>query len=571
MTDDMALVREYAQHSSETAFAEVVSRNVNLVYSVALRQVRDPHLAEEVTQAVFIILARKAASLSPRTMLCGWLCRTARFAAADALKAQRRRQHHELEACMQSVVNESQPEAWTQIAPLLETALGQLGQKEHDAIVLRFYQGKDFKQVGAALGTGEGAAKMRVSRAVEKLRRFFTRRGVTLSAAAIAAAVSGNAVQAAPAGLANAVSAVAAAKGGAAGASTLSLVLGALKAMAWTKAKAAITAAAITVLAAATMVTGTYGAHRIATLRNEVQALRQHQPGWLALRQQAQALQRERDRATNLLAALRSENAALKSRPAELPKLRGQARRLARENAQMGPSNVFNKLTATPEGRAHLRDSTRTPVARVYKAFAEQAHLSDEQTQRFNELLVDEFMIEVEQVTRLLRDNAPLEEVDRVFAGQKAALDQKVGELIGQEGLVRYQQYDRKLFGVLTVEEFRDQMNGSDEVKEAKGKQLCQAFNDAAQAVLAEAGLPPDYPTVSDMNLRIVASEDEYQRLLKMVGDIFERTAARAGSFLSPEDLGKLDGFKTTILDHAKSQTALKRLVMEPITEASPR
>jgi RNA polymerase sigma factor (sigma-70 family) len=198
---DSALLKEYVEHGSEEAFATLVARHVNKVYSIALRHTRNAHQAEEITQSVFVILARKSRQLGKRVILSGWLCRTARLSAVTFLRSEMRRTRREQEAHMQNLLKESESEVWPQIAPLLDTAMAGLSEADHDAVALRFLDGKSMKEIGAVLGASEDAVKMRVSRAVEKLRVFFTRRGIVCSAAALTAAISTHAVQAAPVGL----------------------------------------------------------------------------------------------------------------------------------------------------------------------------------------------------------------------------------------------------------------------------------------------------------------------------------------------------------------------------------
>lgn len=238
--DDHQLLATFVRAKSEPAFTALAERYVNLVYSTALRSTSNPHHAEEITQAVFIILARKAGKLSPRVVLSGWLYQTARLTSANLVKAESRRRRREQEVYMQSALNEPTEAVWKKIAPLLEDAMGQLGQTDRDATVLRFFENKSAAEIGTVLRMNEETARRRVNRALEKLRKFFAKRGVTSSAAAIAENISANSIQTAPAALAKGVTAIAVAKGAAASTSTLTLIEGALKLMAWPKAKTAI-------------------------------------------------------------------------------------------------------------------------------------------------------------------------------------------------------------------------------------------------------------------------------------------------------------------------------------------
>ncbi|MDB6024883.1 MAG: polymerase, sigma-24 subunit, subfamily [Verrucomicrobiales bacterium] len=251
--NDMDLLREYADRDSDPAFAEVVQRHINFVYSVALRYVGNSQDAQDVTQAVFIILAQKAAGLREKTILAGWLYETTRFTAARFMRSKARRQSREQEAHMQSSLSDSDTDdAWERLAPLLEEAMSELGERDRTLLALHFFQRKSAEETAAILGIQKWAARKRVARAVEKLRTFFARRDVSVSAVVLMGAVTTHSVQAAPAALAASISAVAITKGTAASATTLTLIKGTLKMIAWAKVKTAV-AVGLTIL----LVTGT--------------------------------------------------------------------------------------------------------------------------------------------------------------------------------------------------------------------------------------------------------------------------------------------------------------------------
>lgn len=227
MSNDTELLRQYVEERSESAFTELVREHLNLVYSAALRETNgDGALAEDVSQAVFTELARKAPRLLAHPALAGWLYTTVRHLAANLRRAEghRRRREEEAQSMNELLAEDSPNEVWQRLRPVLDDALHELKEADRAVVVLRFLEDRSLREVGARLGLNENAARMRVDRALEKLRGLLARRGVTSTTSGLAAALALGVVTPAPAALAAAIASTVLASGAAAGSTTLTLM-----------------------------------------------------------------------------------------------------------------------------------------------------------------------------------------------------------------------------------------------------------------------------------------------------------------------------------------------------------
>ncbi len=343
---DAQLLRQYAERGDESAFAELVARHAGLVYSAALRQVDSPDLARDITQNVFTDLARKARSvggkLSEQSSLVGWLYRGARFEALNFRRDALRRQSRERQAMEQLIPNPDSAPEWDRLRPLLDEAMAGLGDADRDAVLLRYFKNHSLREVGVVLGVSDDAAQKRVSRAVERLREFFARRGVTVGASGLVVVISANAVQSAPVGLAVAISTAAVLAGTALQSST---AIAATKVVAMTTLQKTIIGATLAVAVG----TGIYQARKASLLRDKLETLEQQQ-----LKPDAQ-VQRERDEALARLATMRENFEGSKSNWSELLKLRGEVARLR------GSQKELSRLRASnaPAAPAPVSSSTQ--------------------------------------------------------------------------------------------------------------------------------------------------------------------------------------------------------------------
>lgn len=398
---DARLLREYAETGGESAFAEIVTRHTDLVYSAALRQVASSDLACDVAQNVFTSLARGAwtlaGKLNPDASLAGWLCRCTRNLALNLRRDDFRRQSRERQAMNDLLATSEAAPDWGRLRPLLDEAMSELSDPDHDALVLRYFQNQDLRAVGIALGISDDAAQKRVSRAVERLRELFAKRGVSVGEAGLVAVISANAVQAAPAGLALTISGGVAVAGTAAATTTAQIV-------AMTTLQKVLITTTVAVLAG----TGAYQGLQASRLRDRIETLQRQQAPFL---DQLAMLSGENERLSNQVVQALDANALSQAQLSELLKLRGlnpapiDVREIARlkttVEAQRGriPDSLADVVVASlPVLKKLDRKKALEQMARM----KEILHFTPDQELSVSNIL----MMRVERQSQIRRDQA---------------------------------------------------------------------------------------------------------------------------------------------------------------------
>lgn len=350
MHPDSELLRQYAIGQSEEAFAELVKRHVNLVYSAALRQAGgDAHLAHDVAQTVFADLARKAASLSRRESLSGWLYTSAYFAANKMVRTEIRRREREKEFMREPAHDCTLEADWDKLRPMLDAAMHGLKASDREAVLLRYFENRSYAEVGTKLGLNENAARVRVERALEKLRAVLTKRAITTTAS-LASIISANAVQVAPPALASALTNTSLAAWGAGSWFAL------FKFMTLTQLKIGL--GSLVVVGAATAIILQHQAQQ--ELRGDNQLLRQ----------QIAQLKTENEEMSNRLASSSNSQSLSREQFDELLRLRARVGDLTRQVAEAAKVSLQNAVAIAPG----ITNDAATEESQVLKRRLDAAH-----------------------------------------------------------------------------------------------------------------------------------------------------------------------------------------------------
>jgi RNA polymerase sigma factor (sigma-70 family) len=517
--DDIQLLREYAEWRSEAAFATLVSRHIDLVYSSAMRQVGNHHAAEEITQSVFLLLARKAGALDARTVVPVWLFRTARLTAANYLRAEIRRTRRELEAYMQSNQHNDSDQLWHELAPLLNDAVAGLRETDREAIVLRFLKGKDYKELAAALGTTEPAAQMRVSRALEKLRRLFAKQGVVVPTAALAGLLAANATQAAPAGMAATV-ATAAIHGAALTASHLTLLQAALKFMAWTKFKIAVGVGVVVLFA--------YQHRQNALLAEQIAA------GTRALRSGAETAAVQESRIRELQGQTSAIANSGREQQQELARLRARRKTNASPaaaQAGIAPTTVLSAALEDPFTREAMLSEFTDTARRRWRPLVEQLKLSADAAAKLYQIGSDWCLKNVETIAAFTAEKITANAAVETATEAEQDARNELRALLGDDAMSKFDACNRTFPARALDDQFNQQL-GFFHLDDQQRSRLRDLIN--SQPYEVAAGLAGDLSVSQMVNL------DEMNRCLTEQKQANQSILQDAAEFLQPDQVDAL-------------------------------
>jgi RNA polymerase sigma factor (sigma-70 family) len=542
---DQQLLRDYAEHRSDAAFAELLRRHVDLVYSAALRMVREAHLAEDVTQGVFLALAQSAPQLTERAVLSGWLHRTAQNLAANAVRSDvRRRTREQKAAAMHELLNAESEAVWEHLEPQLDAALGELSEPDRDAVLLRYFEQKSAREIGRVLQVSDEAAQKRVNRAVERLRELLAKQGVTVGASGLVLLLSAKAVQAAPAGLAMNIS-TAAALAGTTVATTATTT--ATKAIVMTALQKTLIATAII----AATGTAVYEARQASRLRDENQTLQQQQA---PLTDQIQQLQRERDEAKTRLAAVQAQLTQPKpgSNTGELLRLRGEVgtlrQRVATSDTKSGgPANGASKWMSDPHMAEYMRHAAADKIKTLYTALFQELKLTPEQRDKFGELLADQATNFFGKISAASPGNPDQAGASPEAAAAASGLPGQLRSLLGDAGIARFAEFSQELPGRAALELLNPQLE-SNPLSDEQSARLIQVMKAEPRELMTGLIGSPD--------LAFLGSQAEIDSFLQRVADSNQHIVQQAGNFLTPEQTSALSTVLSNSITTRKLQGA---------------
>ena len=557
---DQQLLHDYTEHRSETAFVELVRRHVDFVCSAALRMVRDAHLAEDVTQGVFVALAQNARQLTERPVLSGWLHRTAQNIAANAVRSDVRRRVREQEAATMNELLSSAPDAsWEHIAPQLDAALGELSESDRDALLLRYFERKSAQEMAQILGLSDEAAQKRVNRAVERLRDYFSKRNVTIGASGLAVLISANAVQAAPIGLAATISAAAVLAGTAVHTST---VIAATKTIAMTIIQKTFITATLAVVAGA----GIYEAHQAAQLREQNQTLQQQQA---PLAEQLTKLQADNERLSNQIAQVKDSQVLSKAQFNELLKLRGQAgvaqtysRELAKLKSTLSQQtskmpDFFTNAMATGLGTAEkwkMKDA-QAQLDRMKKML----NLTDDQAQAISDIMQKHIQNQTQMTMDMLTGKSTPEQ-QKAMGADRGIQEAEIKALFTPEQLAAYPEYLQAEITTAADSSAKNDASriaGDFSLSEAQQEQIHAAFYqvnlNAPQAAITAAKQSGNLADAANMGIELQKSQLEEK--LKILGSI-----------LTPE---QINSYREQQMNQINMQAAAMKMFLPQTTNGA--